>query len=246
MSEIVHFVHHGASLITPKVAEDLLRELPLLKVEFAQINAPKFPHLVNQLEFLADAMEEDWATAFNRHYGYGNLQAVERDWTEWVLAGSPPPERADGSMLAANDAGQPVTAEPAVQHSRSNPESQVMTPDAEVRGQSPPPLEPLAAIDRPVRTQPRRRLSAPEPNVTAMPEFLGADWSSDGPADAHAQIPPTPPARTRAADLGGHSTFGSSTAFAATRQAADAGFPTQRTGDRATWPDERTEGLFSP
>jgi uncharacterized membrane protein YkvA (DUF1232 family) len=27
-------------------------------VEFTQINAPKFPHLVDQLEFLADAVED--------------------------------------------------------------------------------------------------------------------------------------------------------------------------------------------
>lgn len=58
MSEIVDFVNHGASLVTPKVAEDLLHKLPLWKAEFAQINAPKFPHLVNQLEFLADAVED--------------------------------------------------------------------------------------------------------------------------------------------------------------------------------------------
>lgn len=36
------------------------KKLPLLKVEFAQINAPKFPHLVDQLEFLANVVE-DWA-----------------------------------------------------------------------------------------------------------------------------------------------------------------------------------------
>lgn len=35
------------------------KKLPLLKVEFAQINAPKFPHLVDQLEFLANVVE-DW------------------------------------------------------------------------------------------------------------------------------------------------------------------------------------------
>jgi uncharacterized membrane protein YkvA (DUF1232 family) len=30
----------------------------LLKAEFTQINAPQFPHLVDQLEFLADAVED--------------------------------------------------------------------------------------------------------------------------------------------------------------------------------------------
>ena len=58
MSEIVQYVNHGSSLITPAVVEKVLRKLPLWKAEFAQINAPKFPHLVNQLEFLADAVED--------------------------------------------------------------------------------------------------------------------------------------------------------------------------------------------
>src|SRR5882724_11605608 len=58
MSEFVDYVNHGASLITPRVVETVLRQLPLWKVEFTQINAPKFPHLVDQLEFLADAVED--------------------------------------------------------------------------------------------------------------------------------------------------------------------------------------------
>jgi len=58
MAEFVHYVNHGASLITPKVLEQVVRQLPLWKVEFTQINAPKFPHLVDQLEFLADAVED--------------------------------------------------------------------------------------------------------------------------------------------------------------------------------------------
>src|SRR5881296_1938444 len=58
MSEFVAYVNHGASLITPRVVETVLRQLPLWKVEFTQINAPKFPHLVDQLEFLADAVED--------------------------------------------------------------------------------------------------------------------------------------------------------------------------------------------
>ena len=58
MSEFVDYVNHGASLITPRVVEQVLRHLPIWKVEFTQINAPKFPHLVDQLEFLADAVED--------------------------------------------------------------------------------------------------------------------------------------------------------------------------------------------
>jgi uncharacterized membrane protein YkvA (DUF1232 family) len=58
MSEIANFVTHGAAHVTPAMVERILRNLPMWKVEFAQINAPQFPHLVNQLEFLADAVED--------------------------------------------------------------------------------------------------------------------------------------------------------------------------------------------
>ena len=58
MSEIVKFVNNGAASITPTVAEKVLRQLPQWKLEFTQINAPLFPHLVDQLEFLADAVED--------------------------------------------------------------------------------------------------------------------------------------------------------------------------------------------
>ena len=58
MSEFVAYVNHGASLVTPRIVETVLRQLPLWKVEFTQINAPKYPHLVDQLEFLAAAVED--------------------------------------------------------------------------------------------------------------------------------------------------------------------------------------------
>jgi uncharacterized membrane protein YkvA (DUF1232 family) len=58
MSEIAKFVNRGAASISPAIADKLLRHLPQWKLEFTQINAPKFPHLVDQLEFLADAVED--------------------------------------------------------------------------------------------------------------------------------------------------------------------------------------------
>src|SRR5579863_2643786 len=58
MSEIAKFVNRGATSISPSVAEKVLRHLPQWKLEFTQISAPKFPHLVDQLEFLADAVED--------------------------------------------------------------------------------------------------------------------------------------------------------------------------------------------
>lgn len=58
MPEIVKFVQNGSASITPAVAEKILHQLPQWKLEFTQIHAPKFPHLVDQLEFLADAAED--------------------------------------------------------------------------------------------------------------------------------------------------------------------------------------------
>ncbi len=58
MPEIVKFVNGGAASITPAIAEKVLRHLPQWKLEFTQISAPQFPHLVDQLEFLADAVED--------------------------------------------------------------------------------------------------------------------------------------------------------------------------------------------
>ena len=52
------FVNNGAATITPAVAEKVLRQLPQWKLEFTQIHAPLFPHLVDQLEFLADVAED--------------------------------------------------------------------------------------------------------------------------------------------------------------------------------------------
>jgi uncharacterized membrane protein YkvA (DUF1232 family) len=52
------FVHRGAAQITPKILKGVHKKLPMLKMEFAQINAPKYPHLVEQLEFLANVVED--------------------------------------------------------------------------------------------------------------------------------------------------------------------------------------------
>jgi uncharacterized membrane protein YkvA (DUF1232 family) len=58
MSEIAQFVRRGAGTVTTSVVKSIHKKLPFLKIEFAQINAPKFPHLVDQLEFLADVVED--------------------------------------------------------------------------------------------------------------------------------------------------------------------------------------------
>ncbi len=75
MSEIVKFVHHGTSKITPRVLAGVHKKLPFLKIEFAEINAPKYPHLVDQLEFLADLIE-DFAEGVDQEIPYTTAAAA--------------------------------------------------------------------------------------------------------------------------------------------------------------------------
>ena len=76
MAEFAEYVNHGASLVTPRVVEYVIRQLPKWKMEFTQINAPLFPHLVDQLEFLADAVEDSVEGAYKDLPFYAVAQAV--------------------------------------------------------------------------------------------------------------------------------------------------------------------------
>ena len=76
MSEIVEFVNHGAASITPAIIDKVLRVLPQWKLEFTQICAPLFPHLVDQLEFLADAVEDTAEGAYKDLPYYALAEAV--------------------------------------------------------------------------------------------------------------------------------------------------------------------------
>jgi uncharacterized membrane protein YkvA (DUF1232 family) len=58
MAELAAFVRGGAAKVTTRVAQGVYRKLPLLKVEFAEIHAPQYPHLVTQLQFLANVLED--------------------------------------------------------------------------------------------------------------------------------------------------------------------------------------------
>ncbi len=71
-SDVAEFVEHGCAHMTPHTLEKLLHQLPLLKAEFTQIDEPKLPHLVDQLEFLADVIE-DVAEGAYKHLPYGAL-----------------------------------------------------------------------------------------------------------------------------------------------------------------------------
>ena len=76
MPEVAAFVDHGAALVTPSMVDRVLKELPMWKVEFTQIKSPKFPHLIDQLEFLANAVEDAAEGAYRDLPYYAIAQAV--------------------------------------------------------------------------------------------------------------------------------------------------------------------------
>jgi uncharacterized membrane protein YkvA (DUF1232 family) len=58
MADIAKFVHRGASMITPKILKGVHKRLPFLKLKFTEFDDPEYPHLSDQLEFLADVVED--------------------------------------------------------------------------------------------------------------------------------------------------------------------------------------------
>ncbi len=58
MPEIAAYVKRGGSAVTPRVVSTIMRQIPMWKAEFTQIKSPAHPHLIDQLEFLANAVED--------------------------------------------------------------------------------------------------------------------------------------------------------------------------------------------
>jgi hypothetical protein len=175
------------------------------------------------LAFLQDALEQNWTTALKKHYGYESIDAAEKHWTGWVLAGSPELPNRDDTRLAdtgSRPAAPAVTREVALNDNRLQPNAPRHGTEL-ARGQSP---QPLAKINRPLRTRPRgRALSAPEPNVTARPQAGEANWAAVLSANTESLRDPDsvlPPA-------------GSS-------------FPQTRVRGAQTWPADRFDGSVSP
>ena len=76
MAEIVDFVNRGAATVTPSVVDKVMRALPQWKLEFTQIYEPLFPHLGEQLEFLANAVEDYAEGAYKDLPFYAIAQAT--------------------------------------------------------------------------------------------------------------------------------------------------------------------------
>jgi hypothetical protein len=116
------------------------------------------------LAFLADAHEHDWTYAFKKHYGYKNIRAVEKQWTDWIIAGSPELPAADSGLVADAGANGKATNVLASATPASSP------PRTTAAASAPREPQPLAPIQRRLRTRVSGSdLDAPEPNVTARP-----------------------------------------------------------------------------
>ena len=58
MAEMAEFVRGGAAKITPAVLQRVYKALPMMKLQFTQLHAPQFPHLIPQLQLLANVVED--------------------------------------------------------------------------------------------------------------------------------------------------------------------------------------------
>ena len=75
MAEIAKFVQRGSAMITPQILKGVHKRLPFLKLKFTEFDDPAFPHLSEQLEFLADVVE-DFAEGVEEALPYATVVAA--------------------------------------------------------------------------------------------------------------------------------------------------------------------------
>jgi uncharacterized membrane protein YkvA (DUF1232 family) len=99
MADIANLVYRGTAAITPNILKGVHKKLPFLKLKFTELDDPAFPHLTDQLEFLADVVEdfaegvEDdlpymtvAASVFALLYAHRQLDLIPNAFTEIGLA----------------------------------------------------------------------------------------------------------------------------------------------------------------
>jgi len=62
-------------MVTPKILKGVHKRLPFLKLKFTEFENPAFPQLSEQLEFLADVVE-DFAEGVEEELPYSTVMAV--------------------------------------------------------------------------------------------------------------------------------------------------------------------------
>jgi hypothetical protein len=102
----------------------------------------------NYLSFLDEAHRNGWDKALRRHYKLDSVESLEKRWTGWVVAGSPPLKIPKGQQLARADHASEQPPRPPV-----------------IRSQSPDPARSYRAKPGPRGTKRRgENLVAPDPS----------------------------------------------------------------------------------
>lgn len=97
------------------------------------------------LHFVADALRSDWGAALKKHFGVETIASLEKQWANWVVAGSPDLATPKGQLLVLN----------ASQRNQALARQAANGPDAVVRGQSPPEFPTDEGWKAPARAQTR-------------------------------------------------------------------------------------------
>ena len=129
------------------------------------------------LSFVQDAHESGWDAAFRKHYEETSIEAIEKKWSRWVIAGSPSMRQADETLLASASSGS----------STSSATSRGTTSDRESASS-----ENGASV---VRSQ------SPDSKPTSQ---LATDSASSNPQSATPKHTPTNTKPFKIADNGGH------------------------------------------
>ena len=64
VESIAEYIERHAALLTSEQLGELRKELPLLRLRFATIAVPRFPHLPAQLKLLSDFLEDTFHPVF--------------------------------------------------------------------------------------------------------------------------------------------------------------------------------------
>ena len=64
VESIAEYIERHAALLTSEQLGELRKELPLLRIRFAKIAVPRFPHLPAQLKLLSDFLEDTFHAVF--------------------------------------------------------------------------------------------------------------------------------------------------------------------------------------
>lgn len=136
------------------------------------------------LRFLNDAQHQGWDAAFKTFYGKTNVEAFEREWTSWVIAGSPSLKQPEGQVIAQ----QAPTARPTKPTLMNNARAQSPTPDAatalkqlrrQIRDEQPLPRSDELVAPNPRDAKPREIAARAMPNGAAAPTQSRTPTSSE-------------------------------------------------------------------